>query len=173
MSRRLIPPIGSAVLSVTLIVIGIMGSINSSGAVWAQAGLMAVWGFTYQATIGSAAWPFITEVPTSALRGHTQSLATTTTGLAGAIWSFALPYMFNPDEANLGGKIGYIFGGILTVFTVAIFFAYPETKGRTFAEIDTLFDMGVPMRKFGSTRLAAVAVDKMDNVDATSTVHVE
>ena len=30
---------------------------------------------------------------------------------------------------------------------------YPETKGRTFAEIDRLFEMGVQPREFKKTKL--------------------
>ena len=106
----------------------------------------------------------IAEVPTSALRGHTQSLSTAMTGIMGAVWSFAMPYMVNPDEANLGGKIGFIFGGILAVCCVGMYFYYPETKGRTFVEIDTLFRMGVPMRKFHTVTLS-IEADIMEKSD--------
>jgi hypothetical protein len=130
-----------------------MDVIHVRGAVWAQATFMAVWGFVFQATVACAVWPLITEIPTSALRGHTMALATVTTSLTTGVWSFVLPYMMNPDEANLKGKIGFFYGGILAISNVGIFFTYPETKDRTFGELDKLFAMGIPARKFSSTKL--------------------
>jgi hypothetical protein len=89
---------------------------------------MATWAFFYQASIGAAGYTLIAEVPTSSLREVTQSLATTTNGLANAVWSFALPYVINPDEANLGGKVAFIFFAILVLADVFVYFYYPETK---------------------------------------------
>lgn len=135
--------------------IGIIAIFPFSGAIWGQVALMAIWSFTYQATIGSVAWPIITEVSKSSLRSHTQSLATVTTGLVGAVSGVALPFMVNPDQGNLGGRVAFIYGGILAVSCAGIWRFYPETKGKTFAEIDTLFEMSVAPRRFS-------AADKLD-----------
>ncbi|KAH6710898.1 hypothetical protein BKA61DRAFT_612630 [Leptodontidium sp. MPI-SDFR-AT-0119] len=53
-------------------------------------------------------------------------------GLSGAIWAFALPYAVNLDLGNMGGKIAFVFGGILIFAVVFIFFMIPESKGRTY-----------------------------------------
>lgn len=121
---------------------------------------MAVWSFVYQATIGSVAWTILSEVSTSSLRSHTQAIATLAQGVAGTAWSFALPYLVNPNEANLGGKIGFIYGGILGVLAVISFFIIPDTKGRSFADIDALFEAKVPIRQFTSVNLTALPAEK-------------
>lgn len=64
--------------------------------------------------------------------------------------NFVIPYMVNPDEANLKGKVGFIFGGLAVLGTVWSFVYVPELKGRTFEEIDRLFFARVPPRKMGS-----------------------
>ncbi|KAL1890755.1 hypothetical protein Sste5346_008080 [Sporothrix stenoceras] len=130
---------GTASLSVALLMIGILAVVPNRNAVWAQVAFMALWSFVYQATIGSVGWTMLTEISTSALRAHTQAVATLLQGAVGTTWSFVLPYLINPDEANLGGKIAFIYGGILAVSAVVIFFLVPETKGRTFADMDLLF----------------------------------
>ena len=127
--------------------------IPTSSAIWAQVVFMGIWSFTYQATIGSVAWPIITEVSKSSLRGHTQSLATVMTGLVGAVSGVTLPFLVNPDQVNLKGKVAFIYGGILSISCIGIWKWYPETKGRTFAEIDHLFEMGIPERMFERTVL--------------------
>ncbi|PMD29436.1 general substrate transporter [Hyaloscypha variabilis F] len=144
---------GSVALAVSLLAIGITGCFNSPSAIWIQVIFMAIWSFTYQSTIGSVAWPIVTEVAKSSLRGHTQSLATITTGIIGAISGVSLPFLVNPDQGNMGGKVGFIYGTLLGLSCVGVWWYYPETKGRTFAEIDRLFEMGVPPRKFKETNL--------------------
>jgi hypothetical protein len=72
----------------------------------------------------------------------------------GIIFNFAIPYMVNPDQGNLKGKVGFIFGGLAAMATVWSFFYVPELKGRTFDEIDQMFQAKVPPRKMGSHVLA-------------------
>jgi hypothetical protein len=83
-------------------------------------------------------------------------------GLSSCIWSFALPYAVNPDQGNLGGKIAFLYSGVLVVAAVFIYFFIPETKGRTYTEIDALWAQGVPPRKFSSTKLVIIANEKTE-----------
>lgn len=56
--------------------------------------------------------------------------------------------MFNPNEANLGGKVGFVFGG-LSFFCIAFLWWYqPETRGRSYEELDEMFIKKVPAREF-------------------------
>jgi SP family general alpha glucoside:H+ symporter-like MFS transporter len=64
-----------------------------------------------------------------------------------------IPYLVNPDEADLGGKVGFIFGGLGAIGTVWTWFYLPETKGRTVDELDALFEARIAPRKFHSTRV--------------------
>jgi hypothetical protein len=66
------------------------------------------------------------------------------------MWSFTLPYLFNPNAANLQAKVSFLFGGTSILSCVYLFFYHPETKGRSFEEIDELFLKEVSARKFGS-----------------------
>ncbi|EED23202.1 sugar transporter, putative [Talaromyces stipitatus ATCC 10500] len=141
---------GTGLLSVVLFMIGIMSVINKKGSLWAQVAFMALWNFLYQATIGAVAWPIIAEVPSSTVRSSTMSLAVMTNEASNTVWSFALPYVVNPDEANLGGKIAFVFGSILVLCTVFVFFTYPETQGRRFVDIDELYKRGISPRRFRS-----------------------
>jgi hypothetical protein len=69
--------------------------------------------------------------------------------------ALVIPYVFNPDKANLGGKTSFIFvaAGVLSV--VYLYFCQPETAGRTFAELDEMFIKGVPARSFRSYQTEA------------------
>lgn len=65
------------------------------------------------------------------------------------MWAFTLPYIFNPDEANLGGKVGFIFGGLCVPCIAFLFWFQPETKGRSYEELDEMFMKRIPARQFG------------------------
>jgi hypothetical protein len=57
--------------------------------------------------------------------------------------------MVNPDKANLRGKVGFVFGGACALGTLWSWFYVPELKGRTFQEIDYLFQHKVKPRHMG------------------------
>ncbi|KAL3469306.1 general substrate transporter [Aspergillus californicus] len=143
---------GTISLFVTLLLIGILAVIDKPGAVIAQVVLMGVWAFLYQGTIGSVSWPISAENAPSWLRTPTQSLCTIVNSLSASIWGLSLPYMVNPDQSNLQGKVAFIFAGILLFSIVFIFFFVPETKGRTYEEIDELWSRGVPPRHFAKEK---------------------
>jgi hypothetical protein len=51
------------------------------------------------------------------------------------------------------GKVAFVYGTILGMSCFAIWYWYPETKGRTFRDIDRLFEMRISPRKFKETIL--------------------
>lgn len=64
------------------------------------------------------------------------------------VTSFTTPYLIGAAYANLGAKLGYIYGGINELVVVGVFFLLPELKGRSLEEIDQLFESGAKLRKF-------------------------
>lgn len=78
-------------------------------------------------------------------------------GLSSCIWSFALPYAINPDQGNLQGKIAFVFGAVMAASSVMIFFFIPETKGRTYIQMDELWARGIPARKWAKTEIVIVS----------------
>lgn len=91
------------------------------------------------------------EVSTARLRSKSQSIGFMFSYFYSTVWSVSVPYMFNVDEGNLGGKMGFIFLATAIIALVLLFFELPETKDKTFAEIDALFAQGVPARRFAGT----------------------
>lgn len=65
--------------------------------------------------------------------------------------NYSIPYLVFEDHANLGSKVGFIFGGIAVLAFVFVFFCVPECKGKTLEQIDWLFSNGVGLRDFGKT----------------------
>ena len=67
----------------------------------------------------------------------------------------------NPEAWNLRGYTGFVWGGCAWLVFIWAFFRLPETKGRTFHELDVLFAKRVPARQFASYQVDAY--DEADN----------
>jgi MFS family permease len=148
--RRKVFLLGMVALTTILFLIGIMDVIPTSAAKWVQASFTVIYAFVYFLTIGAMAFAILGETSSSSLRAQTIALATATQAIFGIVMNTAIPYMVNPDQANLRGKVGFVFGGLALVGTIGSFIYVPELKGRTFYEIDTMFFNRVPPRKMGS-----------------------
>lgn len=61
--------------------------------------------------------------------------------------------MLNPLAWNLMGRSGFVWFGSAALCTTWAYFRLPEPKGRTFAEMDVLFERKVSARKFASTKV--------------------
>jgi len=68
------------------------------------------------------------------------------------MWGFVLPYLFNPDKANLGAKVTFIFGAISILCTIYLWVCQPECANLSFEELDELFMNHIPARKFKTAR---------------------
>lgn len=71
------------------------------------------------------------------------------------MWAFVIPYLFNPDQANLGAKTAFIFGGLGIFCTIYLYFCHPEVAGRSYEELDEMFVKKVSARNFKTYQTGA------------------
>ena len=64
---------------------------------------------------------------------------------------FLASYMLNPQQGDLGGKCGYVWGATGLMCLIVAYFQLPEFKGRSYRELDILFKRRVSARKFHKT----------------------
>ncbi|GBE88356.1 General alpha-glucoside permease [Sparassis crispa] len=139
--------------TVVLFLIGFLSIPTSQGAKWAMSIFTLVYNFIYQTGIGPLGYVIFAEVSSAKLRSKTIGLGILTNSMCGMVANIVIPYLVNPDEANLGGKVGFIFGGLAAFGTIWAWFYIPETKGLTVDQIDTLFERGISPRHFQSINL--------------------
>ncbi|KAG5743752.1 hypothetical protein H9Q70_013536 [Fusarium xylarioides] len=104
-----------------------------------------------------SAYPIVAaEVPSTVLRAKTLGIGFFVNAFM--TWAFALcvPYMFNADQGNLGGKIGFVFFGFCVIGFVLTWIEIPETKNITYAQIDYLFQTKTPAAKFKERSATAI-----------------
>ena len=148
--RRTLYNYGLSVLVVLQFVIGILDCVpgRPSGAIWAESALMLVWNFFYDMSVGPVCFVLLSECSATRVRSKTIAAATAAQGVLGVAMTIAIPYMINPAQANMQGKLGFFFGGLALLCFTWAFFRVPETMGRTYEELDLLFEKRVPARKF-------------------------
>lgn len=152
LGRRTIYLWGSGFNCVLLIALGIAASVGeSNSASLAQASLGLIVSVLFCLGPAPASWVIIGE--TSSIR-----LRPLTTGVGrGCYYAVNIPciflasYMLNPDQANLGGKCGYVWAGTAFVCLVMAYIWLPEMKNRSYREIDILFNRHVQARKWKKT----------------------
>lgn len=98
-------------------------------------------------------------MPSTRLRQKTVVLARNFYNVCGIILGVLIPYMLNPSEWNMGGLSGFVWGGTGTLCFIWAYFRLPEPKGRTYAELDVLFERGISARKFKETDVDLYSVD--------------
>ncbi len=89
------------------------------------------------------------EMPSVALRSKTLGLGFLVNAFMTWVFSFCVPYMFNADQGNLGGKIGLVFAGFCVIGFVLSWIEIPETKNVPYAKLELLFQLNTPTRAFG------------------------
>ncbi|KAI0461616.1 hypothetical protein LJB42_000915 [Komagataella kurtzmanii] len=147
--RRSLMIIGTTCMAVLNLLVACLGlNINNIPAVTASCAFMVMYNFFYSASIGPGTYVVSGEVPTNNLRSKTIATGSFLNNGIQCMWSFVLPYMFNPDQANMGSKVLFIFGGLSALYLLVFFFYLPETAGRSFEEIDEMFNEKIPIRKF-------------------------
>lgn len=104
----------------------------------------------YNVSIGSTGFTILSETATSRLRVKTIAIGSSAQGAINVMWQFVIPFMFNPDRGNLGGKVAFVFGGPSFLCLLYLWFQQPETAGRTYEELDEMFAKRIPARKFKS-----------------------
>jgi SP family general alpha glucoside:H+ symporter-like MFS transporter len=147
--RRRIYLVGMFTMSMILFVIGILNVKTHTHSIgMTQAVLTLVWTFTFQLSVGQLGWALPAEMGSTRLRQKTICLARNSYYLVSLISGVLEPYFMNPTQWNLRGYTGFIWGATAFLTFIWAFFRLPETKGRTFEDLDILFAKKVPARKF-------------------------
>ena len=150
MGRRSIYNYGLVILTVLVFLIGILDIVPDYNLTisYVQSSMMVVYNFFYDLTIGPLCFVIISETSSAKLRSKTIAISTTVNALINVACAVGIPYAINPDQGNLRGKLAFIFFGVTLPCLVWCFLSLPEIKGRTFDEIDLMFQRRVPTKQF-------------------------
>lgn len=148
---------GLGTLTTILLVVGFIsvGAANSAGGNYAQATMILLWLLVYYMTVGPICYAIIGEVSSTRLRNKSVCLSRIVYYIAQIICNVVNPYMLNPTAGDWRGKTAFFWGFWAFVFFVWTWFRLPETKDKTFEELDILFARGIKAREFASYKVDA------------------
>lgn len=158
--RRSLYLFGLCGLFIMLFVMGFLGLVPESGrekASMATGCLMLIWALFYQLSVGTVCYSLVAELSTRRLQIKTVVLGRSLFNVAAIITNILTPYMLNPGAWDWGNFAGFFWAGLCFCCIVYTYFRLPEPQGRSFAELDLLFERRISARKFSST-----AVDIFD-----------
>jgi SP family general alpha glucoside:H+ symporter-like MFS transporter len=163
------------------LILTVIGSTSFAGrdntsAQWAIGSMLLCFALTYNCTVGPVCYSLVSELSSTRLRTKSVVMARNCYNICGIINNIITPAMLNPTEWNWGATSAYFFAGMCLLCGTWTFFRLPEPKGRTYAELDILFEQGVSARKFSSTvveRLDTNIVSSPLDEKRGAEVHVE
>ncbi|KAF4964219.1 hypothetical protein FSARC_7853 [Fusarium sarcochroum] len=134
-----------------LLAIGGLGWSDSKDAYLAIGLLFVVSTLCNMITIGPVCYPIVAETPSGRLRYKTIVIGRFVYNLTAIFNNAVTPRMISASAWGWGAKTGLFYAGTNFLCLVWCYFRLPETKDRTFGEIDILFENGVSARKFKHT----------------------
>jgi len=164
--RRTLYVNGLAVMTLLLLLIGLISISNSKGAAWGIGSLLLVYTFTYDITVGPVCYSLVAEIPSTRLKTKSIVLARNVYNVMGIVNGVIVPYMLNPTAWNWKGKAGFFWAGMCALCLLWTYFRLPEPKGRTYGEMDILFERSVSARKFRGTDVSPWATEDLDRVES-------
>ncbi|KAF7554193.1 hypothetical protein G7046_g6883 [Stylonectria norvegica] len=154
--RRTLYLYGLCGLCTMLFVLGFMGLVPDSHrdqASLATGSIMIVWALVYQLTVGTVCYSLVGEISSRRLQIKTVVLGRNLYNVVGIINSVLTPYMLNPTAWDWSNYTGFFWGGICFLCIIYTYFRLPEPRGRTFAELDVLFERRISARQFAQTEV--------------------
>ncbi|EFY88106.1 hypothetical protein J3458_021291 [Metarhizium acridum] len=150
---------GQTIMCILLLAIGCtaFAGKENAAAQWAIGSMLLVYTFTYDATVGPVCYSLVAELTSTRLRTKSVVLARNCYNIVGIVTNIITPRMLNPTAWNWGAKAGFFWTGTCLACAIWTYWRLPEPKGRTYAELDVLFENGISARKFSST-----SVDRFD-----------
>ncbi|PHH60646.1 hypothetical protein CDD81_1397 [Ophiocordyceps australis] len=153
--RRTLYLSGQLTMFVFLLGIGCtsLAGRNNEPAQWAIGSLLLAYAFTYSATVGPVCYSLVSELTSTRLRTKSIVLARNMYNLVGVGTNIMTPRMLNPTAWDWGAKSGFFWASTCLCCALWTYFRLPEPKGRTYGELDILFENRVSARKFSKTPL--------------------
>ncbi|WVF71044.1 hypothetical protein IAT40_005841 [Kwoniella sp. CBS 6097] len=145
---------GQAGMFLCLVTIGVLGFVKQTDPVSLAVGILLIVSTLINlTTTGPVCYPIVAETPSGPLRNKTITIGRTGYLIAQILNNILTPRMISATEWNWAAKSGLFFAGTNLLLNIWSWFRLPETKGRTFGEIDLLFEHKVPARKFKYTKV--------------------
>jgi SP family general alpha glucoside:H+ symporter-like MFS transporter len=157
--RRTLYSYGMLTMAVVLLLIGGLAFVHNTSTIMAIGSLLIALNFIYNATLGPICYTLIGEISSTRLRQKSVVLARIAYLIMNIICGIIVPRMLSPTSWNWGPKSGLFWAGSAGLSTLYCFLRLPETKNRSYGELDLMFEHGIPAWRFKQTKVDQFGVD--------------
>ncbi|KAK4164024.1 general substrate transporter [Cladorrhinum sp. PSN259] len=151
--RRRVHFFGLVAQFILLIIVGCLSFGKNSASVWAIGALLIVFTFVYDFTIGPVTYCLISELSSTRLKAKTIVLARAAYNASNIFVNVMTNYQLSSTAWNWGARTAFFWAGTCLLSAIWVFFRLPEPRGRTYAELDLLFEKRIGARKFATTKI--------------------
>ncbi|KAK4223893.1 general substrate transporter [Podospora fimiseda] len=162
--RRRVHFAGLVTQFILLVTVGCLSFGKNSASVWAIGALLIIFTFVYDFTIGPVTYCLISELSSTRLKAKTIVLARAAYNASNIFVNVMTNYQLSSTAWNWGARTAFFWAGTCLLSAVWVFFRLPEPKGRTYAELDLLFE-----KKIGARRFASTDIDPFEHSKSPST----
>ncbi|KAJ5658027.1 uncharacterized protein N7484_001676 [Penicillium longicatenatum] len=163
--RRPTAFVGMSILFVIDVIAGGLAfDTKSQNSTVAIAALGFIFNFFWASSFYSLSNVMPSEMATAKLRHYVMSYTIACQGVTAVITTLVVPQLTSTDAANLGAKTYLVFAGCMAAIIVFVYFFMPETRGRTFVEIDEIYAAKVPAWKWRSYQTTLEARTGVSNI---------
>ncbi|CZT10456.1 related to alpha-glucoside transport protein [Rhynchosporium graminicola] len=175
--RRVFYFFGTVGIGACMLIVGIVGFAakekDKTTVAYVTAAFLIVVQCIFKVSLGPATYVVVGEMASNRVRAQTIVLGRAVYVCCGIVVQQINPRMLNTKKDGawgLGAKTGIVYFGLCFVWSAYVWFCLPETKNRSFADLDYLFQKKVDARKFTTT---PVDLFEFSNAPATKELHDE
>ncbi|KAI0159289.1 general substrate transporter [Pestalotiopsis sp. NC0098] len=151
--RRTIHFSGLLAQFILLVIVGSLAFAGTNASVWAIGALLILFTFVYDFTVGPVTYTLVSELSSTRLKAKTIVLARAAYNASNIFVNVMTNYQLSSTAWNWGAKAAYFWAGTCLLSAIWVYLRLPEPKGRTYAELDMLFEHQVPARQFAKTKI--------------------
>ena len=151
--RRTLTIFGIAGMWVCLVVVGGLAFLQTKASLWIAGAFVLLWIVFLSLSIGPITYTVAGEVTATRLRNQTLGIGRASYVVINIIDKIVEPQLINPTSLNLKGKTALFWFGTTTIVLLWAIFRLPETRNRSFEELDILFERKIPAWKFAAAKV--------------------
>ncbi|EAT84252.1 hypothetical protein SNOG_07976 [Parastagonospora nodorum SN15] len=153
LGRRTIHFSGACTLFVILIIVGSCSFAGTQASNWAIGGILILFVFVYDFTIGPVTYSIVSEMSSTRLKAKTIVLARAFYNISNIVVNVLTNYQLGDANWDWSSRTAFFWAATCGCVVVWVYFRLPEPKGRTYGELDLLFEKRISARKFASTHV--------------------
>ncbi len=115
----------------------------------AMIAMSCLWVAVYSSSAGPLGFTFLADCSTAILRAKTANMSALIFALFSLITTYCTPIMLAAPNFGAADTM-FFYGATSFIFCIVMWFVIPETKNRSYVELDEMFELKVPTRKFAT-----------------------